>query len=554
MTRDQPKYKTTDEVDFVVIGSGAAGGILAKELSSNGFRVVVLEQGPYLTEKDFVHDEIKVLHQDLLTNHPDLQPNTFRKTPDEKAKPQRAIAYGRLVGGTSTHFTANFWRFHEIDFMERSKVGPVAGAALADWPITYADLEPYYTKVEWEIGVSGLAGASPFDPPRSKPYPMPPLPVKSSGVIFERAARKLGWHPFPAPMAILSEPRPGRSACINCGFCLAFACEVGAKSSSLATAIRMAEKTGRCEIRPDSYVHRIELDANGRATGAVYFDAQRNVQRQKAKAVVVCANGAETPRLLLLSANKQFPNGLANSSGMVGKNLMFNSGALSMGVFEHPLNDYKGFAVSRILHDFYELDPDKVGFHGGGGLDARFDMTPINFALGSLPPGSPRWGKGFKDVLSHNFTRTAEIFCHGTSLPVENNSFSLDPDLKDAWGLPALRMTYKDHPDDVKLATWLNVRAAELLEAAGAKKQWSFPAQEQEFSVHLLGTCRMGHDPKTSVINADHQTHDVKNLFLSDGSSLVTSGRGQPTMTIEALAFRAADRITALAKRGDLSA
>lgn len=553
MKLDQPKYKTSEEVDFVIIGSGAAGGILAKELSGNGYRVVVLEQGPYLTEKDFVHDEIKVLNQDLLTNHPDLQPNTFRKTPDEKAKPQRALVYGRLVGGTSVHFTANFWRFHEIDFTEVSRFGPTPGAALADWPITYADLEPYYTKVEWEIGVSGQADASPFDPPRSKPYPMPPLPTKSSGVIFERAARKLGWHPFPAPMAILSQPRPGRSACVNCGFCLGFGCEVGAKSSSLATAIRMAEKTGRCEIRPNSYVHRIELDANGLATGAIYFDEKRNVQRQKAKAVIVCANGAETPRLLLLSANKQFPDGLANSSGIVGKHLMLNSGTVATAVFEHPLNDYKGFAVSRILHDFYELDPEKVGFRGGGGLDARFDMTPITFALGSLPPGTPQWGKGFKDVLSHNFTRTVEIFSHGTSLPVENNSFSLDPDLKDAWGLPALRMTYKDHPDDLRLTDWLNARASELLDAAGAVKKWSFPAQEQQFAVHLLGTCRMGKDPKTSVINSDHQTHDVKNLFLCDGSSLVTSGRGQPTMTIEALAFRAADRITALAKRGDLS-
>ncbi len=554
MTMDQPKYKTTDEVDFVIIGSGAAGGILAKELSTNGFRVVVLEQGPYLTEKDFVHDEIKVLNQNLLTNHPELQPTTFRRTPQDTAKPQRALVYGRLVGGTSVHFTANFWRFHEIDFIERSKVGPVAGASLADWPITYADLEPYYTKVEWEIGVSGQADASPFDPPRSKPYPMPPLPVKSSGVIFERAARKLGWHPFPAPMAILSQPRPGRSACINCGFCLGFGCEVGAKSSSLATAIRMAEKTGRCEIRPNSYVHRIEVDAKGRATGAVYFDEKRNVQRQKAKAVVVCANGAETPRLLLLSASKQFPNGLANSSGFVGKHLMLNSGGVATAVFDEPLNDYKGFSVSRVLHDFYELDAQKVGFCGGGGLDARFDMTPIGFALGNLPPGSPRWGKDFKDAISHNFTRTCEIFCHGPSLPVENNSFSLDPDLKDSWGLPALRMTYKDHPDDLKLVNWLYARAAELLDAAGAKKQWSFPAQEQQFAVHLLGTCRMGHDPKTSVINSDHQTHDVKNLFLCDGSSLVTSGRGQPTMTIEALAFRAADRITALSKRGDLSA
>jgi len=371
MMVDQPKYKTSDEVDFVIIGSGAAGGILAKELSTNGFRVVVLEQGPYLTEADFTHNEIEILAQDKLTNHPKLQPTSVRKTPDEKAKPQRALVYGRCVGGTSVHFTANFWRFHEIDFIERSKIGSIAGTGLTDWPITYADLEPYYTKVEWEIGVSGLAGASPFDPPRSKPYPMPPLPVKSSGVIFERAAKKLGWNPFPAPMAILSQPRPGRSACVNCGFCLSFGCEVGAKSSSLATAIRAAEKTGRCEIRPNSYVHRIETDANGRATGATYFDDKRNIHLQKAKAVVVCANGAETPRLLLLSANKQFPNGLANSSGLVGKYLMFNSGGTVTALYEHPLNDYKGYCVSRVLHDFYELDAQKVGFYGGGGLDAE---------------------------------------------------------------------------------------------------------------------------------------------------------------------------------------
>jgi choline dehydrogenase-like flavoprotein len=557
---DQPKYKTSDEVDFVIVGSGAAGGILAKELSTNGFRVVVLEQGPYLTEKDFLHDEFKVFQQDMLTNHPRLQPTTFRKTPQEKARHKRALMYGRLVGGTSVHFTANFWRFHEIDFVERSKIGPISGTGFADWPITYADLEPYYTKVEWEIGVSGLADASPFDPPRSKPYPMPPLPVKSSGVIFERAARKLGWHPFPAPMAILSEPRPGRSACVKCGFCEAFGCEVGAKSSSLAAAIRVAERTGRCDIRPNSYVYRIEIDNRGRATGALYFDKQRNSHLQKAKAVILSANGAETPRLLLMSASKQFPNGLANSSGLVGKYLMLNNpGALATGVFEHPLNDYKGYAVSRVLHDFYELDAQKVGFYGGGGMDARFDMPPIMFAIGeyppgassSLPPGTPRWGKGFKDALAHGFPRTMRVMGHGTSLPLESNSFSLDTDLKDAWGLPALRMTYQDHPDDMKYAAFICDRAMELLDAAGAQKAWHDAIAENDFAFHLLGTCRMGNDPKTSVINSDHRTHDVKNLFLCDGSSLVTSGRGQPTMTIEALAFRAADRITELTKRGE---
>jgi choline dehydrogenase-like flavoprotein len=271
-----------------------------------------------------------------------------------------------------------------------------------------------------------------------------------------------------------------------------------------------------------------------------------------AKAVVVCANGAETPRLLLLSASKQFPNGLANSSGVVGKYLMTNSHALAFGVFDEPLNDYKGFAVSRVLHDFYELDAKKVGFYGGGGMDARFDFTPVAFASNGLPPETPRWGAGFKKALHQNFTRTMEIFCHGTSLAVESNSFSLDPDVKDAWGLPALRMTYKDHPDDVKLCEWMQHRALEILDASGAKTKWHIPVQEQQFAVHLLGTCRMGDDPKASVINPDHRTHDVPNLFLCDGSSLVTSGRGQPTLTIQALAYRAADRITALAKRAEI--
>jgi choline dehydrogenase-like flavoprotein len=554
MTQGKVAYKPSDEVDFVIVGSGAAGGVLAKELSTNGFRVVVLEQGPYIAPETFTHDEVKVFVGHQLTNNPANQPMTFRKTSQDKAKRQYAVMYGRCVGGSSVHFTANFWRFHEIDFIEHSKVGDIPGAALADWPITYADLEPYYTKVEWDIGVSGLAGASPFDPPRSKPYPMPPLPVKGNGVVFERAARKLGYHPYPAPMAILSQPRAGRSACINCGFCLGFGCEVGAKSTSLSAALPFAEATGRCEIRPNSYVHKIELDKNGRAIGAVYFDGKRNAHLQRAKAVILSANGAETPRLLLLSSSSQFPNGLANSSGYVGKHLMPNSGALAYGVFAEPLNDYKGFCVSRIFHDFYELDHQKLGIYGGGGLDARFDFTPASFAMGGLPPDTPKWGKEFKKALQHNFTRTLEIFCHGTSLAVESNSFSLDPDVKDAWGLPALRMTYRDHPNDLKMMEWMSARALEVLDAAGAKTKWAQPVQEQQFAVHLLGTCRMGNDPKTSVINPDHRAHDVPNLFLCDGSSLVTSGRGQPTMTIMALAFRAADRITQLAKSGQLTA
>jgi choline dehydrogenase-like flavoprotein len=554
-----PHFENKSAVDFVIVGAGGAGGIVAKELSTSGFQVVVLEQGPYLREEDFVHDELKhkdyfnppSIGQEILTNNHALQPNTLRRRESEQARLADAVVYGRCVGGGTVHFTGNYWRFHEIDFIERSHWGPIAGTGFADWPITYADLEPYYTKAEWELGISGSAGVSPFDPPRSKPYPLPPLPVKSSGVLLERGARKLGWHPFPAPLAMLSQPYNGRSACRHCGFCEWFGCEWRAKSSTLAAVIPIAEATGRCEIRPNSYVRRISTDKRGRVDGVIYFDGQKHEQFQRAKVVVLCANGAETPRLLLLSESNLFPQGLANSSGLVGKFFMFDLSPSAMGTFEHPLNDYKSVQVTRIVHDFYDADP-KRGFYGGGGMDARMDLLPVNFALAGLPPGTPRWGAAFKRVLRDNFTRTMTVLCHTTALPVESNSITLDPQVKDAWGEPAIRVTYKCHPDDLKTMTFFRERALELLDAAGAIRKWAPEAGDPETGVHLMGTCRMGNDPKNSVVNKFHRAHDVPNLFIVDGSSFVSSGRNQPTCTIQALAYRAADHIASMAKNGNV--
>jgi choline dehydrogenase-like flavoprotein len=533
------------------VGAGAAGGIVAKELSTAGFKIVVLEQGPYLQEEDFTHDEIKNLFQAALTNDHKRQPNTFRKKESGKPNKQAAVMYGRMVGGGTVHFTGNYWRFHEIDFIERSKLGPISGTGFADWPITYADLEPYYTKAEWELGISGLAGASPFDPPRSRDYPVPPLPIKSSGALLERAARKLGLHAFPAPMAILSRPHNGRNACTHCGFCEAFGCEVGAKSSTLATVVRVAEKTGNCELRPNSYVRKIETDKAGRATGVIYYDENKTEIFQRAKAVIVCANGAETPRLLLMSKSNLFPQGLANSSGLVGRYLMFNGAALAGALFDQPLNEYKSVVVSRVVHDFYESDP-KRGFYGGGGIDFRFDFPPMIYGFAGLPPDAPQWGAQYKAMLREYYTRTLYMFGHTTSLPVKSNSISLDATVKDEWGLPALCVTYKDHPDDLKTMKFFLDRGMDLLNATGAKRTWSTPVVEQNFGVHLLGTCRMGNDAKSSVINKYHRAHEVPNLFLCDGSSLVTSGRGQPTCTIQALAYRAADNIIRMAKSGEI--
>jgi choline dehydrogenase-like flavoprotein len=542
------KYKTSETVDFIVVGSGASGGIMARELSRAGNSVVVMEQGPRLAPGDFEHDELKYRQLSGITNNPATNPQTFRRDPSQKAERRNSLTYARIVGGSSAHFNANFWRLHEVDFIEGSKYGGIPGASLVDWPITYAELEPYYTKVEWEVGVSGLAGASPFDPPRSKPYPMPPLPVKASGVLFERGGRKLGLHPYPAPMAINSIFYKNRPACAQCGLCGGFGCEVMAKSSSVWTVIPEAEATGRCEIRSESYVFRIGMDKTGRATGVHYFDRDKKEQFQKARAVVVCANGSETPKLLLNSATNGFEQGLANSSGAVGRYLMFNKGGGAAARFEHPLNEYKGANVTRVIHDFYDSDP-KRGFYGGGGFDAR-SGGPLTWGQ-NVPDGTPEWGPGFKDYLA-SYTYWMNCSGHGTSLAQETNRIDIDPELKDAWGVPAMRVTYKDHPDDVKHAKWQVDRAVEIMDAAGAKEIVPGDVGEANGGVHLLGTCRMGNDAKTSVIDKYHRTHDVKNLFLCDGSSMVTSGRGQPTLTIEALAFRAGEHIAKFAKANQI--
>ncbi|MFT5142093.1 MAG: choline dehydrogenase-like flavoprotein, partial [Thalassolituus oleivorans] len=302
------RFQTRDEVDFVIVGSGAAGGIMARELSVAGFDVVVLEQGKYRKREDFNHDEWTHFVQGAWTNDPDGgQRQTFRSSLDEEAAPLPVAPayYARTVGGSSVHFTANFWRFHPIDFNEASVLGSIPGTNLADWPIDYDELEPYYTRVDYEIGVSGEQG--PFDPSRSRPWAMPPLPPKASGVLFDKGASALGLHSQPAPMAINSELFKGAPPCMNCGFCLGYGCEVGAKSSTLERMIPEAEATGRCEIRSECTVFNVATGPDGRVTEVRYFDPDGVEQAQRARAVVLCANGAETSKLLLMSENSQQP-------------------------------------------------------------------------------------------------------------------------------------------------------------------------------------------------------------------------------------------------------
>jgi len=551
---DRRRFDQSDEVDFVIIGSGTAGGTIARELSMAGFSVVVMEQGPYIQMKEFVHDELNTIYkQEWFGGWEGKSPQTFRRHESEIARPMDflpPLIYGQMVGGSSVHMTANYWRFHESDFIERSMLGPISGTGFQDWPITYEDLEPYYTKVDWDVGVSG--GVGPFDAPRTRGYPVPPMPIKSSGALLQAGARELGLHPHPAPMAILSKPHNGRAGCVHCGFCMLFGCEVGAKSSTLVAMIPEAEASGNCEIRAESTVFRVNTNTSGRVTDVLYWDRDGNEQSQKAKAVIMSANGAETARLLLMSESEQFPNGLANSSGNVGKYLMFNGLSYAYGLFDEPLNEFKSIQVTRVIHDFYETDP-KRGFYGGGGIDGRsFPGSPILFAEMGLPSDVPTWGKGFKDALGQYYTRTLTLNGHTTSLPLASNSISLDPMVKDGHGRPAIRVTYNDHPDDISTMAFLQDRSVEILEAAGASKIWRQPVGPTSIAAHLLGTARMGNDARTSVVDRYHRAHDVPNLFICDGSSMVSSGRGQPTMTIQALAFRAAEHIASFARNGEI--
>jgi choline dehydrogenase-like flavoprotein len=550
-------YAPEEEVDFVVIGSGAAGGIMAKQLSVAGFSVVVLEQGgwgKYGHEQDYTKDELINGHpspEDRLMSDPTRQRNTFRRTDQEQAAPGRH-GYGCVVGGGTVTYGGSSWRHLPWEFNEASTVGTIAGTGLADWPITYDELEPYYTQAEWELGISGQRVDSPFFAPMTKGYPVPPVPEKASGALFRRAADKLGLTVVPGPLALITRGYMGRSACVNCGMCSGYGCHVRARSSTAVTMLPIAVDTGNCEIRAHSYVREISVDKRGRVTGAVYFDARRQEIFQRAKAVVLSANASESARLLLLSKSARFPDGLANSNGVVGKYLMLGGGGGASGLFEYPLNDYKGVVSGTGIIDFVASDPAR-GFYGGGRMTSRGQDSPISFGLRGLSPGSPRWGKAYKQAIRDESRHTMTVACFVTQLPLESNRVDLDPEVKDDWGLPAMRITSQSHPDDIKAMEFFRQKSIEVLEAAGATKVWAGPVRDSTGGAHNRGTCRMGNDPNTSVVDRFHRAHDVPNLFVVDGSNLVTGGRNHPTLTIQALAFRAADHLVRAARSGDLT-
>ena len=551
------KYDPATEVDFVVIGSGAAGGVMARQLSQAGFSVVVLEQGgwgAYGHEQDYSKDELANRYPDpvdRLMSDPSTQRNTFRRNAAENATPG-GHNYGCVVGGGTVTYGASSWRHLPWEFNEASTFGTMAGTGIADWPISYAELEPYYTMAEWEIGIAGERVDTPFMAPMSKPFPLPPQPIKSSGALFKLAGARLGLTVVPNVAAIITQPYKGRGACINCGMCSGYGCQTKARSSSAVALLPDAVATNRCEIRANCYVREISVDHSGKVTGAVYFNKADNNREifQKAKVVVLSANGTETPRLLLMSKSARFPNGLANSSGVVGKYLMSGNGGGASALFEHPLNEYKGCVTGAAILDYVPND-SRRGFYGGGRMTARGFTSPIEYGLGGVHD-APSWGAGYKKALIEQANRKMVIANFVSQMPIETNRVDLDPDVKDAWGLPAMRITSTSHENDLKAVAFFNEKSLEILKAAGAKEVWGQAVGDARGGAHSRGTCRMGNDAKSSVVNKFHRAHDVPNLFVVDGSSLVTGGRNHPTLTISALAFRAAEHLAAAAKKGDV--
>jgi choline dehydrogenase-like flavoprotein len=545
--------------DVLIIGSGAGGGPLAACLANAGHDVLVLEKGPFYQRDEYVRDEVEATRRDFFVPAYWAEPHMLVPAGDPRPRITLLGWVGNSVGGGTVRMGGFLYRFHPDDF----RMGSLYGAyeAIADWPYSYDDLEPYYTRAEWEAGISGAAGANPFEGPRSRPYPLPPLDTHPLTTRLEEACRRLGWHPYPSPRAILSRPYRGRPVCSYCGTCGGFGCPTGARSSVQETFIAGALASGHCEVRPRAMVREITVGDDGRATGCIYLDAEGREHAVCAKVVCVCCSAVESARLLLLSKSALFPDGLANGSGLVGRNLQFHGFSNGKARFHYqkhpdkPLRHPHPFLDCSVM-DHYFLPAGVSDLPKGGILRFGFpNPSPIGAALRAAEDG-PRllWGSRLKQRLREYFHeyRTVDFEVFHDFIPNERTYVELDPEVRDCWGLPVARI-YLDVPQHHRTAgRWLVERALEALAGMGADE--TEPEEIGETAPFLVhGTCRAGKDPARSVLNEHCQAHEVPNLFVVDGSFMPTSGGAAPTLTILANSLRSAEHIRARAQAGGFS-
>ena len=532
-------------MDAVVVGSGAGGGIVAKELAVAGWRVVLLERGPWL--KTFGHVETRdawVTGIDRVPFGPDrAEVRTVRASDREKARvvEPRSALHGTLpamVGGGSVYYGAMAWRFRAETFRLRSLLGSVAGANLADWPVTYDDLEPFYEKAEYDLGVSG--DNNPHCPPRHKPLPLPPVAENTEAAVLFPAARRLGWKPFHTPLAILSEPYHGRAACTHCAFCNGFGCEVGAKSSTLVTVIPEAVRTGRCRVIPDAFAREITADHRGTPDGVLFQRAGSSAHEKiRARVIVVCASATETPRLLLNSKSTFFPAGMGNEHDQVGRNIENDGGMFAYGLFDRVVTDQSGPGVCFAVDDF-QFRRDGPG-RLGGILSNYHTRPPLGFVHRvQVPDDVKPYGAELKHFYRTYFLQSIWLYATCHTLPRAENRVDTDPEVRDARGVPVSRITYHQHARNVDEEHFMADRCADLLEEAGAIKVVKpriVRESEAGISTHQLGSCRMGGDPASSVADRTGRIHNVPNVYIADGSLLVNPGGANPSLTIQALAY-----------------
>lgn len=519
------KFGLKDEV-VVIVGSGAGGGTLANELAQRGVDVVVLEAGERVEIKDFVNDEWQMFGKTAWLDKRTTS-GSWRVATDFPNLPAWIV---KGVGGSTVHWAGASLRIQEHEFRARTVYGDIAGATLLDWPLTLAELEPYYAKAEDKMGTTGTNG-------------IPRLPGNNNFKVMAAGAKKVGYKEcHTGNMSINSQVRDGRGSCLQIGFCFQ-GCKAGAKWSTLYTEIPKGEATGHLEVRPRSQVLRVEHDAQGRASGVLYADARGRKQLQKARVVCVAGNSIESPRLLLNSASGMFAQGLANSSGQVGKNYMRHMTGSVYAIFDKPVHMFRGTTMAGIIKDESINDP-KRGFVGGYEMETLSLGVPFMAAF--LDPGA--WGHAFTSAMDA-FDNMAGMWLVGEDMPQEANAVTLHPTEKDPHGLPIPNVRFSDHPNDIAMRNHAYQAGRKVYEAVGAKRVIFTPPYP---STHNLGTNRMSANPRDGVCNKWGQTHDVKNLFISDGSQFTTGAAVNPTLTIVALAIRQAEYIAGALTRKEL--
>ena len=523
MSSDAQSAHPAGSVDFgldddsvvVVIGSGAGGGTLAHELTGKDVKVVLLEAGPYLTNEDYVNNEWEAFNQ-MAWLDPRTTSGSWRIARDFPNLPAWIV---KAVGGTTTHWSGATPRFKDHEFRTRSTYGRIDGANLLDWPLTLADLAPYYDRAERKMGVTHRHGR-------------PPLPANNNYKVFANGAEKVGYrHYATGPYGTNAEPFDGRPASIQDGFNFQ-GDKNKSKWSTLVSELPKSLATGKLDLRPDCQAVQITSTPDGRVDGVVYSDAQGNLQHQRARAVAVAANAIETPRLLLLSASPLFPDGLANSSGQVGRNYMRHTTGSVYAQFEQPVRMYRGETMAGLIADESRHDPDR-GFAGGYYMET-ISLGPA-FLASFVDPGA--WGPGFASILD-GYERTAGMWIVGEDMPQETNRITLNTTVTDPLGLPVPNVHFDDHPNDVAMRNHGYGQGELVYEAVGALSAVRTPPYP---STHNMGTARMSARPEDGVVNAFGQAHEVPNLFISDGSQFTTGAAANPTLTIVALAIRQAE-------------